>query len=81
MALLHIMLLGAQGTWQPAGYHPHGYAQPAPPFGNFGGQQNQPDSQPGCGSIMPMIVSGIKSLLRNRQLMDFLKRKFSQVRP
>jgi hypothetical protein len=66
-----------QGTWQPAGYHPQGYAQPAPPQGYQNGQQNVNDhAQQGCGSMLPMIMSGIKYLMRNKQLISFIKSKF-----
>lgn len=59
-----------QGEWQPAGYHPQGFAQPQPP-------QNQ-GAQQGCANLMPMIVRGVKQLMRNRQLVAFLRRKFYQ---
>lgn len=67
-----------QGVWQPAGYQPQGYAQPQPPaFGGVGGQQN---AQMGCAAMMPLIMSGIKKLLANRQLMNFIKRKFQEMK-
>lgn len=63
--------------WQPAGYQPQGYAQPQPPYGAGGGQQN---AQQGCAAMMPMIISGVKKLLANKQLMNFLKRKFQEMK-
>lgn len=59
-----------QAEWQPAGYQPQGFAQPQPP-------QNQ-GAQQGCANMLPMIISGIKQLMSNRQLMNFLRRKFGQ---
>ncbi|CAL5223946.1 g6549 [Coccomyxa viridis] len=70
-----------QGTWQPAGYQPQGYAQPQPPQGSQNGQQNTSGhAQQGCASMMPMIVKGVKYLMRNKQLMNFIKNKISQMR-
>ena len=76
------MLPHLQGTWQPAGYQPQGYAQPQPPQGGQSGQQNMSDhAQQGCAAMMPMIVKGVKYLMRNKQLMNFLKSKLGQMRP
>lgn len=70
-----------QGTWQPAGYQPQGYAQPQPSQGSQNGQQNSSDhAQQGCASMMPMIMKGVKYLMQNKQLMNFLKNKFSQMK-
>ena len=70
-----------QGTWQPAGYQPQGYAQPQPPQSHQNGQQNTSGSaQQGCASVMPMIVKGVKYLMRNKQLMNFLKNKLMQMK-
>ncbi len=30
--------------------------------------------------MMPMIVKGVKYLMRNKQLMNFIKSKFNQMR-
>ena len=75
------LLQDLQGTWQPAGYQPQGYAQPQPPQGHQNGQQNTSGSaQQGCASVMPMIVKGVKYLMRNKQLMNFLKNKLMQMK-
>lgn len=67
-----------QGTWQPAGYQPQGYSQPQPPAQQA--SSGQGNAAQGCASMMPMIISGIKKLMRNRQLMNFIKRKFQEMK-
>ena len=75
------MLHAFQGTWQPAGYQPQGYALPQPPQGHQNGQQNTSSvAQQGCASVMPMIVKGVKYLMRNKQLMNFLENKLMQMK-